>query len=326
MELYRFRRTDILGCIKASRAVAAQTGQSVLYHLVDFLTSVVLYGVDPQQYSAGGFYRLPRFLRKKTYTLQRSNKLCKAFNDKSYRHLLRNKEEFDALFSRFISRGWMHCKNASAEEIAAFLRRYGRVIAKPGNSEKGQGIYSLEYNEQTVAEVSGSLAGQDILLEEWLTQHPQMCFGNHSINTVRYNTVLDAGGEVHLISTSLRCGVGDAIVDNYSGGGVVYPLDNKLGRINGPGKSLKLGLYIYTHPGTDIFMLGRVIPYWNEALEIVMAAAKVVPQIRLVGWDVAILENGPELIEGNTRPGENLFETQGEGERGVYRKVWSFYK
>ena len=55
----------------------------------------------------------------------------------------------------------------------------------------------------------------------------------------------------------------------------------------------------------------------------VEAAARKVPTLRLVGWDVAILEDGPELIEGNTKPGENLLEAQG-GEKGLYYKILSY--
>ena len=39
--------------------------------------------------------------------------------------------------------------------------------------------------------------------------------------------------------------------------------------------------------------------YAPEAIAMCLEAAKVVPQIRYVGWDVAITKDGPEFIEGN---------------------------
>ena len=86
-------------------------------------------------------------------------------------------------------------------------------------------------------------------------------------------------------------------------GGAVYPVDIATGRIEGPGGNNVVGPTIYVHPGTNCFMPGRIIPFWHEAIETVSTAAAMIPNIRLVGWDVAILENGPELIEGNSKPG-----------------------
>ena len=41
---------------------------------------------------------------------------------------------------------------------------------------------------------------------------------------------------------------------------------------------------------------------WEEAKAMCMAAARKVPQMRFIAWDVAITENGPTFIEGNSFP------------------------
>ena len=66
MELYRPIKTDLKDSLWAAKKVAALTGRSVLYHLFDFLFSVVRYGVGPKQYSVGDFYKLRSFDRAKT--------------------------------------------------------------------------------------------------------------------------------------------------------------------------------------------------------------------------------------------------------------------
>lgn len=38
------------------------------------------------------------------------------------------------------------------------------------------------------------------------------------------------------------------------------------------------------------------------------SAAKEIPQVAYVGWDVAITPNGPVLIEGNTTPGYRYYQ------------------
>ena len=323
MELYRIYNSDIKDCIRVAKKTSGITGRSILYHLVDFLYSVVRYGVGPKQYSEGSFYELRSFDRMKTYTRQRRDKLCRKFNDKEFLHILKNKNEFNQFFKDLISRDWIWCKTASSQQIKDFLNRNNRILVKPGDSTKGKGVHELKKDQEELGGIVDSLVGTNTLLEELLVQHPQMCFANKSVNTLRINTVLDKEGVVHVIKVSLRCGVGESIVDNYSAGGVLYPVNSLYGRIEGPGRNRSLGQTVYVHPGTDIFMLGRDIVYFREALELVKKAARAIPQVRFIGWDVAILENGPELIEGNTRPGENLIESKGS-EKGLYRKILSY--
>ena len=48
------------------------------------------------------------------------------------------------------------------------------------------------------------------------------------------------------------------------------------------------------------------IPTVEEAKELVLRAAKEEDHILVVGWDIALSENGPVIIEGNRRPGFDL--------------------
>ena len=58
---------------------------------------------------------------------------------------------------------------------------------------------------------------------------------------------------------------------------------------------------IYTeHPDTHVKIQGYQIPFVREAVKMVLEAAKITPQIRYVGWDVATTPKGPAIIEGNT--------------------------
>ena len=51
----------------------------------------------------------------------------------------------------------------------------------------------------------------------------------------------------------------------------------------------------------DIY--GFKVPFYEEACQMVKEASKVVPSVRYVGWDVAITNKGPVIIEGNCFPG-----------------------
>jgi D-alanine-D-alanine ligase-like ATP-grasp enzyme len=37
-------------------------------------------------------------------------------------------------------------------------------------------------------------------------------------------------------------------------------------------------------------------------------AAKKIPEVRYIGWDVAFTENGPVIVEGNEYPGYGLLQ------------------
>lgn len=236
-----------------------------------------------------------------------------ALNQNKDVHILENKAHFNKFFSDFVHRQWLLSSESSPNQIADFIRRHGKVIIKPFDAMEGHGIYKLEATEVgNLAAEAEKLAGQQVMIEEILEQHPDMVFGNTSVNTIRVHTILDRTGKGHILSCVLRAGVGDTVVDNYCSGGAIYPVDVKRGIVTGKGKSHTGDGHII-HPQTDIVMLGYRIPNWNILLEETIKAAERLPGLRLIGWDVAITKNGIALIEGNHNPDYELFEFIGEG-------------
>lgn len=318
MELYRISRKNFKDSIKIARCVSMLTGELFFYHLIDCLLCNLKYGCSPRHYLYGGFYKLRSFERKNTFTKKRIRKVRDKYNDKKFEHVLSNKVEFNQRFSSYISRSWLYCKSSNLVEIKHFIEVTNNVIVKPLNLSKGKGIHIL--NKDTDVSV---LVGKDVILEEFISQRQEMCFGNNSVNTLRVVTIMDSKGVVHVIKAGLRCGIGDAVVDNISSGGVAYPINIEYGFIEGPGGNDTLGYNILYHPGTDIKMIGREIPFWEETISVVKKAAKLIPQVRFVGWDVAITNNGPELIEGNEGAGASIVEFMGL-KKGLFKQMMSF--
>ena len=56
-----------------------------------------------------------------------------------------------------------------------------------------------------------------------------------------------------------------------------------------------------THPDTGFRFAGFEVPYFPEVLAAAKNAAAHVPH-ELIGWDIAVTEAGPVIIEGNTVP------------------------
>ena len=103
-------------------------------------------------------------------------------------------------------------------------------------------------------------------------------------------------------------------------GGSIYEVDVKTGYVISYGKSKAGDLHII-HPQTNIVMLGYKIPHWNQVIEISEKAAEHLPQVGIIGWDVAISENCVQLIEGNHNPDYELYEYIGS--TGYYEKFKS---
>lgn len=54
------------------------------------------------------------------------------------------------------------------------------------------------------------------------------------------------------------------------------------------------------HPDSGEQIIGFKVPSWDKIVDLVISAAKVIPEVRYVGWDVAVDDDGNvQLIEGN---------------------------
>lgn len=169
-----------------------------------------------------------------------------------------------------------------------------------------------------ISAIYKNLKNENVLIEQAIIQNNKMVFGNTSVNTIRTHTFLGKNGKAHVIKAILRAGVGDTVVDNYAQGGSIYEVDINYGVVCTKGKSKNGSDHIY-HPGTDIIMLGYKIPNWEKVIKVSCEAAERLPQIRFIGWDIAITEDDVELIEGNHNPDYELLEFLGSNE--YYAKI-----
>lgn len=308
--------------IDAARVVSSYTGKSALYHFFDCLYCNWKYGCRCYQYSDMDFYKLRSFDRTKTLTSGHLQKASR-YNNPQYLHFTERKNEFNETYSRFIKRGWLYGMDSTPDAVADFVRSYGRVIVKPNASEAGEGIYLLEGSDVTAEQIA-KIAGNDVIVEQCVEQHPDLAFAGKSVNTIRIVTMVDSQGKPHILTAALRCGVGGSVVDNFSAGGVGYPINIEHGIIETFGVQItNRHKPVYIHPGTDIVVVGRRIPFWSEVLSMVEEAASVLPQLRYVGWDVAVTPEGPLIIEGNPSPGFGLLEGIGNN-RGIYGAIMRY--
>jgi hypothetical protein len=120
---------------------------------------------------------------------------------------------------------------------------------------------------------------------------------------MRIDTFINQDGKAEIISAFLRTSLKNSHVDNWGAGGCSMHVDLESGRLGKYAYSdiIKDGVKRFTvHPLTNIVFENFSVPLIEEAKSLVLNAAHYLPGIRLVGWDVAIAENGPVIVEGNS--------------------------
>jgi hypothetical protein len=148
-----------------------------------------------------------------------------------------------------------------------------------------------------------------LIVEERLSSCQEIAeFHPQSLNTIRVMTMSN-GGKTEVIGSVFRMGVGDSIVDNGAEGGILAPIDSETGVIIGDGRD-EDGHIFKQHPDSGKTIKGFHIPYWGELIEACKKMASLVPDIRIVGWDLCVCADGRiEMIEVNSGPHIMVLQT-----------------
>ena len=288
-------------------AVSKESHKWKLAVFFDMLWCAVKYNIGYLEYQVFGFAHVRGKKRKTFMTMNYNLALIRRVNDKRYTDLFEDKIQFNQRFKEYIGREFLDLNHASAAEFGAFLQGKEYVFAKECGNFGGQGVERLEVRSfPDVDKLYHQLKNnKQYLVEEQVVQDERMnALCPSSVNTIRIVTLL-VGQEAHVMYSLVRMGNGKKAVDNISSGGI-YCAVPSTGIITKPGFCDKTAQYYEVHPFTGTRLIGFEIPRYQEAVELVKRAALEVPQVRYVGWDVAISTKGPVLIEGNTIPGYDM--------------------
>lgn len=268
----------------------------------DMIRCTRKYGAGYYDYQIFAFYNLTKEQRATYVTRLISKKFNTFMNDYEYAHFLENKDEFNKLYKKYIGRGFIQFQEATKEEVEEFCSTREYLFCKMQDLECGHGCERIKVSDyENFDKLYEYLKEKNFcILEDNIEQHPALkkLYPN-AVNSMRFITVLDKDGEPHLLYIVQKMGLGGSIIDNNC---LFTPVDPETGIMKYPahsGDTLK-GIIYEEHPDTHIKIQGYQIPFVKEAVHMVLEAAKVTPQIRYVGWDVATTPNGPAIIEGNT--------------------------
>jgi len=201
------------------------------------------------------------------------------------------------------------------------------LFIKPNPGKGGRDVERWRYVGGDVHERADGLRLTQARLLQRLRRAPfeagcvvQACVVNHpelldlapqALSTVRIVTCRNETGGFEATHAVFRMAQSaSAQVDNFHAGGIAAAVDLATGAL---AAATDLGFdhsarWHRRHPLTDAPIEGRVLPLWPETLALACRAHAAFADRTIIGWDIAILADGPSLIEGNSSPDLDIIQ------------------
>ncbi|MBQ3094748.1 MAG: carboxylate--amine ligase [Clostridia bacterium] len=287
---------------QAADAVHARSGKSKLGIKLDMAWCALRYGAGYYDYQIFAFETLNAAQRKTFVTRFISKKLNLFMNDTAYMPMVDNKDLFYQNYREFIGRDFLVLPDSTIEDVEKFVEGKDRIFCKMRALECGIGCERLNVADFENIEALWAYLQEKgfYTIEDVIVCHPDVRkLYDNAVNSMRIITMLDKDQNAHCLYVVQKIGLNGSIIDNNC---MFSRVDIETGRIMYPAHSgdTTKGIIYEEHPNTHVKIQGYQLPFVKEAVEMCLKAAKVIPQVRYMGWDVAVTENGPVIIEGNT--------------------------
>ena len=306
----RLKRMNIKAMFTTIGKVHKRSKKSRIVIFFDMIYCSFKYLAGYTDYFLFYFEDLNRKQRSTYITRGINTNYIKQLNNREYYKYFRDKVLFNDTFKEYIKRDYIDLTRSSLDEFKKFLNKNKTVIIKPVDETGGFGISKLTVDKKLDINklYKELIETKRTLVEECVKQHKEMDkLGASSVNTLRIVTIL-SDGKVNIMLKCIRMGNGINPVDNFHSGGMYTFFDDN-GLISQ--KAVDREGQVYSvHPYTKEKIVGFKIPYVKEAIKMCKEAALKIPEIRYIGFDIAIGENGPLIIEGNELPGYDLYQSK----------------
>ncbi len=235
--------------------------------------------------------------------------------DVDLKRLIIDKKASNKYFAKYIDRKWLFNKDVSFEQFNETFKGCSKIFYKPVNRSGGHGAMAFEINNENMKNVYDEIMSMpEGVVEEFVVQHPVLSsLSPNVLNTMRFATIysdkpLDEEGNRFVIPYAmLKMGGVTGNVDNLKAGGVGAAIDLDTGKLCTDAVDINLNVYP-CHPVTGKKIKGTQIPYFEEAKAMLRRITEENNMLGYLGWDIAITEKGPMLIEVNDRPSSILLE------------------
>lgn len=195
----------------------------------------------------------------------------------------------------------------------------GDYVAKPAWGGEGQGVKMFKLqggsawcdgNELAVNEVERLIveagSDRDMVVQRRLkpNRYLSKISGTEGIQCARVVSYLDGEGGVHVLFCLFKFLAAGNLVDNFGAGGkgnLISAVDAKNGQVLGSYTKdpSQLGMQRVNHHPDTGDSVNIALPGWELVLGLVSRAALYFPSLPLLGWDIALTENGPVILEAN---------------------------
>lgn len=225
-------------------------------------------------------------------------------NPKNKRDILDDKIKFYAKYKKLIAHKVYNIQELKNEKYLLnelFSNETRKIVFKTSNGKCGAQVEIRRIKDFSANSTIDYMIDKKYdIIEEFVNQHPLLNnLSPAAVNTVRIFTQLDKNDKVEILGCRLRISV-NSNVDNLAAGNLAAAIDEKIGIVIGDGVYSDITKKDESiHPITKIPIKGFKIPFWKETVKLAKDAALLYKQNRSVGWDIAITEDGPDLIEGN---------------------------
>lgn len=307
MGILKFARVgNYKGFYEKLKEISKENGKSPNLMFIDTAICTLLLGSGLQDYLNYKFYEKSFKERKEYVTIGYMAKAYETLANAKYSDFISNKVNFHKNYAKFTKREYISPED-DYKKYEEFLNKNDYFIMKPLKGLGGSNVQKISTSKiKDRKEFYERLKSEQNFIEELIVQNKQWGeLSPNSTNTLRVVTTI-VDDKVKIIFAGARIGSGKTIADNFHQGGQGVLVDADKGILVGNG--IDKDLYESEKSITNIKFDGYEIPYWKEIKKMVIEAAKVNPNIHIVGWDVALGKEGPLIIEGNRGPGFDLIQ------------------
>jgi Sugar-transfer associated ATP-grasp len=147
------------------------------------------------------------------------------------------------------------------------------------------------------AKLADEFSKQDCLVQPFVENHSDIAqVTNGALASLRIVTGLNERAEAEFIASliALPHGARETHV-----AAILCSIERETGRVRQA--AFPNGRRVESHPDTGLPCIGLMLPFWQQSIELVQRAhATAFPRFAFLGWDVALTNEGPILLETNS--------------------------